>query len=88
MEDKLMNGKLLEALQRKLEDALLQKRLSAKDRMYYETLQLLTLYIGEDHPKVKEMYNAYKPMAWAFLIIGSAILVAVSSGRMYIGFVR
>jgi len=85
---KMVNGEIIKAMEKKLETALAQKRLNAKDRLQYEILQLIVMYIAEDHPKTKEMYSTYKPMQAAFLIVAGAMLGAFATGRLLIQFVK
>jgi len=85
---KIVNGQIIEAMIKKLETALAQKKLSAKDRLQYEILQLIVMYIAEDHPKTKEMYQVFRPMQWAFLIMSGAALGALATGRMIVQFVK
>jgi len=73
-EQKAVNGEIIKAMEKKLDLALSQEKLSAKDRLQYEILQLIVMYLAEDHPKTKEMYNAFKPMQWSFLIMCGAFL--------------
>ena len=87
-DNKLVNGEIIKAMEKKLDVALGQKRLSAKDRLQYEILQLIVMYLAEDHPKTKEMYQVFRPMQWAFLIMGGAVLGAVATGRIVIDFVK
>jgi hypothetical protein len=88
MADKLVNGEIIKAMEKKLDTALSQKRLSVKDRLQYEILQLIVMYLAEDHPKTKEMYSVFRPMQWAFLIMGGAMLGAIATGRVVIEFVK
>jgi len=83
---KLVNGQILDAMQKKLSEALSQKRLSKKDRLQYEILELLVMFMADDHPKTSQMYAVFRPMAWTMLIIGSAFLAALATGRVIISF--
>ena len=85
---KLVNGEIIKSMERKLETALSQKKLSAKDRIQHEILQLIVMYLAEDHPKTREMFSVYRPMQWALLIMGVAFLGALATGRILIQFVK
>lgn len=79
----LVDGEILKSAQRKLENAL-AGRLTKRDRIQYEILQLLVLYLVEDHPKVKEMWPVYLWGRWALLIMGGVWIAALAMGKMTI----
>lgn len=55
-----INGQILKDMQDKLKEALAQPKLSQRDRLQYEIMQLMAWFFVEDHPKIKEMYDGYK----------------------------
>lgn len=83
----LVDGQLLKGAQEKLEEVLKQ-RLNKKDRLQYEVLQLIVLFIAEDHPKVREMYPVYSSAKW-FVMIGIAAFTALLfTGRVMVSIVK
>ena len=87
-DNKLVNGEIIKAMEKKLDVALSMKKLSTKDRLQYEMLQLIVMYLAEDHPKTKEMFAVFRPMQWAFLIMSGALLGAIATGRVVVEFAK
>jgi len=80
----LVNGQILDAARGKITEALNQKRLSRKDRLQYEILELIVMFISDDHPKINQMYAVFQPMAWMMLVVGGAFLTALVTGRIQV----
>jgi hypothetical protein len=81
-----INGKILETMQAKISDLLKQKRLSKVARLQCEVMELMVLYMMEDHPKTRKMYQVFVPTLWLFSIAVVALITAITSGHLQIAF--
>ena len=77
----------MDTLQDRLAKQIANKRLSAKDRAFYETMQLFVVFLVDDHKKVAEMYEPYKAIEWfwarpklTLAILAAMYMFAVSNG--------
>ena len=75
------NGEMLTELHGRIEAAL-SKKLPAKDKDFYEILDIFVIYLMSDHPKVQRMYRTYVPMAWGFAIAAATFIGLLASGRV------
>ena len=80
----LVNGQILAAARKKLQDAQKRKHLATDKRDLYEVLELLVMYIAEDHPKTRQMFAVYRPMVWVSLVFGASLLTALATGHVVI----
>lgn len=83
---KLVNGEILAASREKLK-VLLSKRMSSKERLQWETIELLVMYLQWGHPKTAVMWNVFRPMAWGMVIVAGSLLGAVATGHLGIQFI-
>jgi len=83
----LINGQILEEARNKIKLAKEQARISKRDRIQYEILELIVIFLQEDHPKTALMFNTYKPVMWVMLIATGAIITGIATGHFSIIFV-
>lgn len=88
MPDTLINGQLLAEAHDKLQLALSKKRLKAETRIVIEVMDLIVIFIAEDHPKTKAMYLTYRPMIWMLVVAGGAFITYLATGRVQIVFAK
>lgn len=67
----MANGDVLDKLQEKLEKLLNKKKLPPSDRAVIEVMQLLVIFLSDDHEKVAEIYPTFKILRWAGIVLAS-----------------
>ena len=85
MAEKLVNGKILELARTKITSRL-EKKLTRRDRDFYELMELFVMFFQDDHPKVSLMWQVFRPALWVVVVMGGAFLAAVATGRVMITF--
>lgn len=83
-QDKLVNGEILRTAYRQVTEALEDPDLARLDRLYLGTQQLIIMFMMDDHPKTKLMYDVFRPVAWAIITVAGAALVAFATGHLSI----
>jgi len=84
--DKVFNGEILASAREKLKGIKEAKRISKKDRVFAEVLDLIVMFMQEDHPKTKQMYSTYRPMVIVGMIAITAIVTGLATGKISISF--
>lgn len=91
MEDVPVNGKILKEAREKIKLALVPKpkrKLTEEHRTILEVMDLIVLFMAEDHPKVKEMHPIFIWGRWVGLAALGAFITACATGRVMISFVK
>jgi len=71
------NGEIIETLQNRIRVELAKKRLSMRDRLILEVMELQLVYLHEDHVKVTSMWETYRPLQRWSTVVFTAILTAI-----------
>lgn len=83
----MSNGEILTTLQERIKTAKSKKRLPQSDAVMLDVMELLVIYIQDDHAKVAIMWQVFRPMAWAMGIFISAVIAGAATGKIEI-FIR
>lgn len=76
------NGEMLDTLYGKITDHLKKKKLAESERVQYEFMEVLVIYLRADHSKVRKMWNTYVPVAWVMGIAAATFIGLLVSGRV------
>lgn len=80
----MSHGEILNTLQERIVTAKKKKRLPQTDAVMLDVMELLVIYIQEDHAKVSTMWSVFRPMAWAMGIFITAVIAGAASGKIEI----
>ncbi len=78
------SDEILKATLNKLGDALKKKNLNTTDRITLEVLQVIIIYMMDDHPKTQLMYNVFRPLSWIVAIATTSIIGLIVTGKVSI----
>lgn len=79
---------VINSLSARIKTALSKKRLSADNKLILEVLELVLIYMANDHPKTELMYSVFKPMAWVIITATTIIIGLIVTGKVNIIWVQ
>ena len=60
MDENLMNGEVFAAAKKNIDKSLKKKTLNPDTRVLLESHRLLIIFMSQDHPLIKKMYESYE----------------------------